>query len=275
MAALSLARASVRVMGSVSLVRVCVSWGCWPALIQLRPEATRQAFPGARLDRRGPSADDSQMSPFRAMSMTLHEEQISFYMELGYAITQWAHVEDHVRAIVAAGIVDDLNRKAVNVGFVSIDGFRAKMDFAEAVVERLLASRRPEERAAWTKLVHRTRRASYQRNKLAHWRVLHYPNGRVGRRYALEAWVQTKAVLRKNKNNPKDGALCVRDVVKLKQEFSALTCALANFLSRLAGQKEPFPKSDEQPENPPTIAMLKRRIREGFVPRRRGPLNES
>lgn len=207
--------------------------------------------------------------------MTPQEEQISFYMEIGYALTQWAHVEDYVRAVVAGAIVDDLNRKAVNVGFLSIDGFRTKMDFAEALVDRMLASKKPEQRDPWIKLVDRIRRASTQRNKLAHWRVIYYKSGRAGRRLALEAWVLTKGVIKKNKDRPKDGALCVRDIVKLRCEFFSIACALANFLARLAGKIEPFPESDERPGNPPTIAMLKRRIHEGFAPRERGSVNES
>lgn len=206
--------------------------------------------------------------------MTPQEEQVSFYMEVGFALTQWAHVEDFVRAIVAGAIVDDLNRKAVNVALFSIDGFRAKMDFAEALVDRTLASRNAKERDHWNALVARARRASQHRNKLAHWRVSHYPDNRAGRRYALEPWVQSKASLRKTKSGPKDGALCVRDIVKLTLEFVSLSCALANFLHRLGGQKEPFPESSERPGNPLTLAMLRRRMSEGFTPRPRGPVNQ-
>src|SRR5690349_7332522 len=121
--------------------------------------------------------------------MTSHEEEVAFYMQLGCALTQWAHVEDAIRAILAGAFIDDLNRRAVNVGFLSIDGFRAKMDFAEAVVDKMLVSRRPDQRKTWEKLVDRARRASFQRNKLAHWKVKKYPTSRVGRRYALEPWV--------------------------------------------------------------------------------------
>jgi len=202
--------------------------------------------------------------------MTKQEEQVAFYMQLGCALTQWAHVEDAVRAILVGGIVDDLNRKAINVGFFSVDGFRAKMDFAEAVVARMLATKRPDQRDRWTKLVDRVRRASHQRNKLAHWRVMFYASSRSGRRYALEHWIQQKGALRKNKNQPKDGALCVRDVVKLRHEFFAVTCALRNFLHRIAGEKEPFPESAERPSNPPTIATLRRQISEGFMFRPQG-----
>ena len=196
--------------------------------------------------------------------MSPTEEQVAFYMQLGCALTQWAHVEDAIRRVLAGAFEDDLNRKAINVGFFSIDGFRAKMDFAEAVVERMLATRKPEQREPWTALVDRTRRASYQRNRLAHWRVMVYADGRAGRRYALESWIYTKDDLRRYKGRPKPGALCLRDVVKLRHEFFALTCALANFLARLGDKPAPFPESAERLENPPTIAKLKRQIHEGF-----------
>jgi hypothetical protein len=193
------------------------------------------------------------------------EEQVAFYMQLGLAIAHFSHVESAVRSIVSGAIVDDLNRKAINVGFFSIDGFRAKMDFAEAVVDRTLAARKPEERDAWAALVLRIRKASAHRNKLAHWAVMTYPKtNRAGRRYALESWIQTKAAMRKSKGKPKDGALCLRDVVKLRQEFFSLTCVLDNFLHRLAGKPEPFDKSHEQPKHPPTIATLRAQIRGGL-----------
>lgn len=185
-------------------------------------------------------------------------------MQLGSALTQWAHVEDSVRAILAGAFSDDLIRKAINVGFFSIDGFKAKMDFAEATVQRMLVTKRPDQCQAWIRLIDRARRASHQRNKLAHWRVMFYPSGRAGRRYALEPWVQTKKIIKKNKSSPKDGALCVRDIVKLRHEFFALTCALSNFLHRIAGKEEPYQKSAEQPSNPPTIEKLRRQILEGF-----------
>jgi len=196
--------------------------------------------------------------------MTRTEEQVAFLMQLGASITQWAHVEDAVRRILSGAFHDDLNRKAVNVGFFSIDGFRAKMDFTEAVVARMLATRRPEQSETWTELVDRTRRASHQRNKLAHWRVMTYADYKAGRRYALEPWIVTKKEARQYKDRPKPGALCLRDVVKLRHEFFSLTCALHNFLHRIAGKTEQFPKSAEQPSSPPTIAKLKRQILEGF-----------
>ena len=202
------------------------------------------------------------------------EEQVAFYMQLGCALTQWAHVEDIVRRVLVGAFADDLNRKAVSVGFFSIDGFRAKIDFAEAVVKRVLVSRKPDQLQPWIALVDRARRASYQRNKLAHWRVMVYADGRAGRRHALEPWVQEKKHLRRHKDRPKPGALCLRDIVKLRHEFFSLTCALDNFLHRLAAEKERFPESAERPSNPPTIAKLRRQILEGFSFQPRGEILE-
>src|SRR5690349_3923633 len=105
--------------------------------------------------------------------MTQDEEIILFHYCLGVAITQWSSVENTLRSIVVACFKDEeLNHEALSVGFLSLEGFRAKLDFANRAVGRKLAGHQLSEE--WGRLVERTKNLSTQRNKLAHWALGKY-----------------------------------------------------------------------------------------------------
>jgi hypothetical protein len=189
--------------------------------------------------------------------VNLLEEQVCFYGELGLCITNWAHVEERLRKIVLASLVID-DHNVISVGFFSIENFRSKLEFVDKVVERRFAGQTVLH--DWPKLVDRARRASFLRNKLAHRRVRRIEKSKAGRRYALEAWINKKSDLAASKDKPLPGALCLRDIVSIRFEFVSLCHTLDNFCARLAGHPEPRPKSDEQPQRPPTIRQLKHLI---------------
>lgn len=178
-------------------------------------------------------------------------------------LTRWANVENSLFNVLSGGFENDLNRKALAVGFFTLEGARARRDFAEATVERLLIGHalRPQ----WIKLIDRIRQATEARNKLAHWKVNFYEHARPGRRYALERWIQPKKKLKTKVPLPRPGALCFRDILKLRLEFYALECALENFYARLLGVQEPYLASDEQPSNPLPNARLRRRMLEALA----------
>ncbi len=202
----------------------------------------------------------------RAAELTQAEEEVLFFMDIGMALTMWASVEGALWRVVAGGFSDPIHRRAVGVGFFSLEGARAKRTFAEHTVGRILAGH--PMRAQWTKLVERVRQAADKRNILAHWQVQIYPRARPGRRLALEHPIQPKAPKTKVPL-PRPGAYCLRDIVKIRLGFFALEAALENFLARLAGKEAPHPESAERPENPPQIAQLRRHMLELFVDRLR------
>ena len=199
----------------------------------------------------------------RQEELTKGEEEILFYTEIGLTLTMWAKVENALFNILSGGFENDLNRKALAVGFFTLEGARARRDFAEATVSRIIAGHplRPQ----WVKLIDRTRQATDARNRLAHWKVNFYEQARPGRRYALEHWIQLKRKTKPKVPLPRAGALCLRDIVKLRLEFNALECALENFLARLSEVQEPYPASAERPSNPPQIGQLRRRMLEVLV----------
>lgn len=198
----------------------------------------------------------------RKEEMTIAEEELAFFFYVGSAITEWALVENTLRSVVLACFEnrgeEDLTHRALSVGFLSIETFRARMDFAEGLVLRKF----PQHGEAWTVLVKRTRRASAERNKLAHWVTHKYPDSNPGRRLMLVPWVFQKKKRRSKKPLPPDGSQGLRDIVKMQLEFIALAHALHNFCFRVQGQPEQHSKDREQPARPPLIAALRVQILE-------------
>lgn len=194
--------------------------------------------------------------------MTRDEEIIAFHYCLGVAITQWSNVEMALSTVVVACFRPaDLNREALGVGFFSLEGFRAKLEFADRVVSRKLAA--SKHLGDWKKLIGKARSFSQQRNKLAHWPIAKYWDETIGRRVVLGPWITKKPKSGSSGKPPKE-SLRIRDIIRLGNDFLALAVALNNFCARAAGQPEPYAKSREQGDRPMTVATLRRQIREVF-----------
>lgn len=196
----------------------------------------------------------------RTEELTMGEEEILFFMQMGFTLSSWATVEIALLKILQGAFEVDMQRKALAVGFFSLEGARAKREFTEATVNRVLAGH--PLRRQWIVLIDRVRQATDKRNSIAHWQFQIYPHARPGRRYALEHPIQSKKRPKTRVPLPKPGALCLRELVKVRSEFLALERALENFLARLGGVPAPYPEADEQPENPPQIGQLRRQMLE-------------
>lgn len=188
-----------------------------------------------------------------------NEERISFYYQLGVAITQWAHIENSISWIVT-NCLGTKASKASGPAFFAIENFRSKLMYADTIVTTYISDKK--HLTEWAVLLNRAQTLARARNKLAHSTVMNYPSAKPGRRVALH-------LLRPKSS----GMLCVRDIKRRQLEFSALSIALENFQSILSGQKEKFPKYLEQPQNPPTLAKLRRDIY-AYVQRPPQPLRE-
>jgi hypothetical protein len=200
----------------------------------------------------------------RKAVMTQGEEDVVFFFYIGRSIEAWATAENMLRSVMIACIPtgrDDITTHSVNVAFNSIDSFRAKMDFTEAIVHR----RFPEVREDWKKLVTKTRSLSWQRNKIAHWRTALYDENMPGRRLMLVPWVIPKPKRRGNRPAPPPpGALALKDIWKLEYEFTVLAMRLENFAARLRGAPALHEESALQLPHPPTTAKLRDQILEEF-----------
>ena len=75
--------------------------------------------------------------------MTLAEEEIAFHSELGRALAAWADIEARLLDAVLRCFSTDENgmfaRRAVAMGFVSLQGFKNKLLFTGATFQRALS----------------------------------------------------------------------------------------------------------------------------------------
>ncbi len=193
--------------------------------------------------------------------MSPAEESVAFYHEIGLAITQWAHVEMALARVTAYHFEPKHGGLSID-GFFSIENFRAKLSFANSILETSITD--GAQIVEWGKLHSRLEKSSKSRNELAHQRAIVYPDSKPGRRYALVPWFveDPKMKSKSGKQIPPPGSLCIRDINGVRLNFLALANALTNFEYRLDGLQGPFRESSEQAGGPLEIDDLRRRIHE-------------
>ena len=182
-----------------------------------------------------------------------NEERLAFYHRVGLAVTQWAHVEFALAWIVATGFERKEAQRIID-GFLSIENIRSKLQYAGTIFSSQNLS--PSQKTKWAELAQRVESLSRKRNRLAHSWVLNEMGAKAGRRIML---LPTRP-MKKRSRQKHPGAICLRDVAGYAKEFSALMVALENFGDSLVGQKARFPKSQEQPQHPPTLENLRQEI---------------
>lgn len=195
----------------------------------------------------------------------INEEQVAFYVELGTAITQWAHIERQLCEVATLCMSDrkGLYHPDLYAAFFSIENFRSKTQYADTIVTRYLTAGSALHQQ-WMVLLDRMRTLSAERNKLAHRPLVVYPHFPEGRRFALEERETVPAPKPKIAQKYPPGALFIRDVVQCRLRFFALSAALSNFVDRLFDRPEQRSKDAEQPRSPPTTAQIVRQTREVF-----------
>lgn len=190
--------------------------------------------------------------------MTLNEERVAFFHTLGLALAEWTNVERGLFHVLAVCFKPD-DQQVLGVGFVGMEGFRTKLQFADRAIKRRISGSRFSEQ--WAKLYDNLEGHGGTRNKLAHFRHKEYPSNNPGQRIAIAPWITAKGL---NPNKPPPGSLCVRNIARARLEFFAISRALSNFSARLTQRPEPFPKSDELIVGPPTIQQLNNQIHEAL-----------
>lgn len=210
---------------------------------------------------------DSGASPaflLGVLFMTPEEEHVCFFYELGMATTEWAFVERALLQVITAGMPEP-EQRATTAGYFAIENFRSKLAFTDSIIQVKFAHNKAWLQT-WAGLVQRATVCSTSRNKLAHYSsvIFQHDLNQPGRRIALVQWIglERQSWAGTFKGKPPPGSLCLRDIVLIELEFSALMIALTNFSSLIVGEPEPLPKSHEQPKGPPTIRVLANHIRE-------------
>src|ERR1700675_1475511 len=126
--------------------------------------------------------------------ITQREEEIAFYFQFGCALADWTNIEAQLLDATLRCIAskEELSRAAIALGFGNIQGFRNKLFFTGATVERVLATANPAVILGWTTILEKLSRERTKRNHMAHYLVSTFPKESEGRRIALCPWSKPK-----------------------------------------------------------------------------------
>lgn len=196
--------------------------------------------------------------------MTPGEEHIAFYMAIGQAVTQWAHIEYGLYHVANRIFGGDENG-SLAFGFLSIENFRSKLAFVDRAFGT--AAFFDEFEADWTKLREMVRGLSSRRNEIAHGRVIIYPTSKVGRRYAIVPTFAPEPKRKQKVPTPPPGSLCLRDIDLAAKRFSTAAHQLSGLYYRIGGQKNPLEEHAQREPQAQTLAQLKRQIHAMLPPR--------
>ena len=190
--------------------------------------------------------------------MTLNQEEMAFYAQLGITFSKWASVEQRLFLVVAR-CVSNPDRPMLYAGLFSIQGFRSKLSFCDGLM-RAKFSETNGHIVDWLAVQKRLTAQNGHRNEIAHGLVTMYILGNPGRRIGITPLDDDGKKPQPRKGGAPSYAICLRDLSKIYQEFLALEKTLENFSERLCGRAEPFPKSHEQPIRPLTLEQIKCRF---------------
>jgi hypothetical protein len=199
--------------------------------------------------------------------MNYAEEELLLNFELGKAIAQWGYVEGHLLNVVKQCSLQ--NGNAVAAAYLSIENFRSKLAFCDNLVKSIFQKKYALE--YWARVHDRCSSLSSRRNQLAHgWHAL-YVHGPSGKRFGITPVLAVDGQLVHREGiEPPTGTLFLRDIVRCRMEFDALTRQVCNVHQLLCGRRKPFPEADEPLQGAaPTIRQLENnlRVRLGRKPR--------
>lgn len=189
--------------------------------------------------------------------MNYGEEMVCFFEEVGTALTLWGTVEKNILNIALIEISKaDTERFAR--GFLSIENFRSKLNFADTAINYSPVMKPHLE--DWQQVHKRIVAASKLRNKLAHYHRTYFEAAPVGRRLALCPWSENLRSF--ELGVPPAGSLCIRDIAGFKNQFFSLVMLLINMNCRIRGMPERHAKHLEQPIPIQTLQALKSHLYE-------------
>lgn len=189
--------------------------------------------------------------------LTTGEEHIAFYMAIGRAVTQWAHIENGLYH-VANRVFGEDTAAPLAFGFMSIENFRSKLAFVDRAFGTAIFYREFE--LDWAEVREQVRGLSSRRNEIAHGRVIIYPHSKPGRRFAIVPTFAPEPKRRQKVPTPPSGSLCVRDIDLAQRQFSRAAARLHELYFRIGGEGEQ-PGAPAQPEpKSQSLAQLRRQI---------------
>jgi hypothetical protein len=195
------------------------------------------------------------------MKLTVNEEGVWFYYQLGLAITSWAHVEQSLYCVGSCCFNEDDQSQFV-VTFFSIENFRSKLQ----VVDRLIKQNYKSHVKNWEPLALDLERLSKIRNHLAHYPVMNYGNDVPGKRIALLPRFGQPSKFKQATPKPPSGSIGLRDIVHARQRFVALAFGLEFFYDKLVGRLSHIPASAAQAKSAPSLEDIARQMRAILTP---------
>jgi hypothetical protein len=170
-------------------------------------------------------------------AMTLEEEEVAYYYELGRALAEWAHVERALFCVLAECFPISAHAK-LGMGYVAIEGSRAKLRFVDHAVTRALVKSKPRT-ARWKKLQERMSSLTSTRNKLAHNPTRVFNSYKEGRRLALVPWAAPK---NSPKDRPTSDSLCITEILKATVDFTKIRLDLLSFSQKINREPRLWPR---------------------------------
>lgn len=168
-------------------------------------------------------------------NMTLEEERLYFFSDLGKALDEWARVESHLCSVFMVCLRAPHQRAAA--AFYAVVNFRSKLEMVDAVAK--LAVSDSATIAEWKDLYTKIGKKSQSRNQLVHHEVLEDGNANPGRRFTLRP-----AIL--NPHSPsvfENVGLHISELRIRQTEFRQLADKVRQFYSDLFHLLGPPPQS--------------------------------
>lgn len=184
------------------------------------------------------------------------QEKVMLTYAVGRAIQAWVSVENGL-CMIAEQCLLDADRVMSRAGFYSIENFRSKIAFVEAVYKRSKYS--PENDKEMARLLASASSLSKVRNQIVHRELMDYAGSHIPKAPGRVALLEDAGPSLGTPESMGNG-IGVRQVVQAELQFSHLFHALWDFRETLRGHTSRFAASFPLPESPPTIREIKARM---------------
>ena len=190
-------------------------------------------------------------------AISINDEFLIFYQELGTAITNWSMVEEALSQVAAAALPKARNR-TVAAGFFAIENFRSKLKFVDEIVREELSVALVH---MWDPMHNRADSLSVDRNKLVHRVPLRILAQSPGKRVVLirpnfYRSPPSAFVSKKGKPVLPPDTVTIHHIVMMRRQFYQLSEALYQFAMHLEGGPKPPQGLLEQSIARPTMRDL-------------------
>ena len=183
--------------------------------------------------------------------ITINEESLCFYFELGLALTQFKSVSDCLYKVLEASIAKDGEESTKMLRrYADARNFGAQLEITTKMLPELL---REEFHSDWGELSKALIDAKDKRNTLAHCWLMTDDNNRPGERCML---LPTSGKEWRGAEQINDRAIYLLDIVRIRHTFFSLSNRLTNSDWRLRGEPENYPNGQLAEPDKPILSQI-------------------